>query len=135
MRRIVRSAGVEPSETVLEIGPGLCDTNKIERLFDNLLKNAVSYSFEGSVIHVTIISLNTDVIVKIKNHCPTIAPEMISGLFNEFFRLDNSRSSKTGSPNSKVRAVFSGAAVMVADCVPLLLAADLRINQVMNKFF
>lgn len=74
----------------------LCDTNKIERLFDNLLKNAVSYSFEGSVIHVTIISLNTDVIVKIKNHCPTIAPEMISGLFNEFFRLDNSRSSKTG---------------------------------------
>ena len=39
----------------LEIAPGTmikCDVNKMQRVFDNLLRNAVNYSFDDSTIHI-----------------------------------------------------------------------------------
>lgn len=41
----------------LEIAPDTmikCDVNKMQRVFDNLLRNAVNYSFDDSTIHITV---------------------------------------------------------------------------------
>ena len=74
-----------------------CDVDKMERVYDNLLKNAVNYSYE-----------NTEIVVKLRkngekgmrlvvtNHGKTIPKEKLSRLFEQFFRLDSSRASKTG---------------------------------------
>lgn len=82
-----------------EITPNIeiiCDPNKMERVFDNLIKNAINYSYENSCINL---SLKTDMdkaVFKIKNHGKTISKEKMSRIFEQFYRLDSSRSSKTG---------------------------------------
>lgn len=88
-------------ETKLE--PGLmvyCDVDKMERVFDNLFKNAVNYCYENTVIYVTLEkSRGTEgrgVLLTIQNEGKTIPQEKIAHLFEQFFRLDSSRSSKTG---------------------------------------
>lgn len=82
-----------------EITPNIeiiCDPNKMERVFDNLIKNAINYSYENSCINL---SLKTDMdkaVFKIKNHGKTISEEKMNRIFEQFYRLDSSRSSKTG---------------------------------------
>lgn len=75
----------------------VCDPDKMERVFDNLIRNAINYSYPDTEI---LISLDMPDIrhVKlcIKNHGKTISPEKIDRIFEQFFRLDASRSSSTG---------------------------------------
>jgi len=75
----------------------VCDVGKMERVFDNLLKNIVNYSYAGTEI---LISLNrTDnyqLEIVTENQGRTIAPEMVDHIFDQFFRLDTSRSTRTG---------------------------------------
>jgi len=73
-----------------------CDPDKLERVFDNLFRNAVSYSYKGSNIHVSLKLDNNGVLVRVQNHGKTIPPEKLSRIFEQFFRLDSSRASSTG---------------------------------------
>lgn len=72
-----------------------CDVNKLQRVFDNLLRNAVFYSFEGSEISITAEQSDTTV-VRFVNHGDTIPPEKLERLFEQFFRLDPSRGTNSG---------------------------------------
>ena len=73
-----------------------CDVNKLERVFDNLIRNAVNYSFPDTVIEVTLIRREDSVIIYVKNQGNTIPPEKLERIFQQFYRVDSSRSSKTG---------------------------------------
>ncbi|MDO4379390.1 MAG: HAMP domain-containing sensor histidine kinase [Clostridia bacterium] len=72
------------------------DADKIARVFDNLLKNAVSYSYENSTIIIGARKRNGYVIVKFRNRCDEIPKENLDRLFEKFYRLDSSRMSSTG---------------------------------------
>ena len=72
------------------------DADKIARVFDNLLKNAVSYSYENSTIIIGARKRNGYVIVKFRNRCDEIPKENLDRLFEKFYRLDSSRASSTG---------------------------------------
>lgn len=72
------------------------DADKIARVFDNLLKNAVSYCYENTTIHIGARVVGRKVIIKFRNQCDEIPQEKIDQLFDKFFRLDSSRTSKTG---------------------------------------
>ncbi len=72
------------------------DADKIARVFDNLLKNAVSYSYENSTIIIGARKRNGYVIVKFRNRCDEIPKENLDRLFEKFYRLDSSRASATG---------------------------------------
>lgn len=72
------------------------DTEKIARVFGNLLKNAASYSDRGSEIVITAKKENDFAIVQFQNTGDTIAPEKIQMMFDKFSRLDQSRTSETG---------------------------------------
>ena len=74
----------------------LCDPDKLERVFDNLFCNAVNYSYPDTVIALTLTQTDTDAVIKVKNHGKTIAPEKLSRIFEQFFRVDSSRASSTG---------------------------------------
>ena len=85
----------------MDIQPDLtipCDVEKMERVFDNLFKNAYNYCYENTTIHVHLKSSPMDdgVILTIQNAGKTIPQEMLDHLFEQFFRMDSSRSSKTG---------------------------------------
>jgi len=73
-----------------------CDANKIQRVFDNLLRNAVIYSFENSTIKITIKVIEKLVVINIVNNGNTIPEEKLNRIFEQFYRLDSSRDTKTG---------------------------------------
>jgi two-component system sensor histidine kinase VanS len=74
----------------------LCDPDKLERVFDNLIRNAVSYSSPDTRIALTLSRSGGSAVVCVKNHGRTIPADKLSRVFEQFFRLDSSRSSATG---------------------------------------
>ena len=73
-----------------------CDRDKLERVFDNLLKNAINYSYVGSEIHLTLTVQAGQAVVQVQNAGASIPPEKLAHIFEQFFRLDSSRSTSTG---------------------------------------
>ena len=71
-----------------------CDANRMQRVFDNLLRNAVIYSFNGTDITVT--RLEENVMISFTNHGDTIPVEKLERIFEQFYRLDASRSTSNG---------------------------------------
>ncbi len=74
------------------------DPDKISRVFNNILKNAISYSFANSKINITAFKNTNDnkVNVTIKNEGNTIPKEKIDYIFEKFYRLDDARSTNSG---------------------------------------
>lgn len=75
-----------------------CDVEKIERVFDNLFKNVCNYCYENTTVFI---ELKMDfskewLIFTVKNSGRTIPQEKLDHLFEQFFRIDSSRNSKTG---------------------------------------
>ncbi len=72
------------------------DSDKIARVFDNLLKNAVNYSYENTMIRIGARIRRDKVIIKFRNKSDVITPEKLNRLFEKFYRADSSRGSSTG---------------------------------------
>lgn len=75
----------------------VCDVDKMERVFDNLLKNIANYSYPNTEILLHLKAMgNKGMQLTTVNSGKTIPPEKLSHLFEQFFRVDSSRSSETG---------------------------------------
>ncbi|MFR1768378.1 vancomycin resistance histidine kinase VanS [Anaerostipes sp.] len=73
-----------------------CDANKLQRVFDNVMRNAVNYCYENTTIQVKARKTENHVLIKIMNEGDTIPGERLERSFEQFYRLDVSRSSSTG---------------------------------------
>lgn len=73
-----------------------CDADKIQRVFDNLLKNAVIYSFEGTDIDITVTQQGRTMAIAFVNRGDTIPREKLERIFEQFYRLDASRGTDSG---------------------------------------
>lgn len=73
-----------------------CDANKMQRVFDNLLRNAVSYCNADTSIKIAAEQIEDHVSIKVMNEGNTIPQERLERIFEQFYRLDVSRSSATG---------------------------------------
>lgn len=74
-----------------------CDADKIQRVFDNILRNAALYSFPDTEITITAQIEENNVIVRFKNQGDTIPAEKLSRIFEQFYRLDAARNSSGGA--------------------------------------
>ena len=72
------------------------DSDKIARVFDNLLKNAVNYSYENTMIRIGARIRRDRVIIKFRNKSDVISSEKLERLFEKFYRADSSRGTSTG---------------------------------------
>ena len=73
------------------------DADKLMRVFDNLLKNAVNYSIADTAITVAARRLGENRIqVVFENEGKTLPPKKLERMFQQFYRGDTSRSSKSG---------------------------------------
>lgn len=72
------------------------DPDKLSRVFNNLIKNAVNYSKENTDIDISILNKENQATVKITNKGKQIPKEKLDKIFEKFYRLDSSRTSKTG---------------------------------------
>ena len=83
----------------LEIPQGLevlGDADKLARVFDNLLRNAMLYSFENTAVHIRGTSGPQGIALRFENEGRTIPPEKLARVFEQFFRLDSVRGTSTG---------------------------------------
>ena len=86
-------------DCILEIAPDIsvkCDVDKVQRVFDNLLRNAVNYSFDNGIIKIIVVPNEENISIKFSNQGNTISKEKLERIFEQFYRLDTARSSKSG---------------------------------------
>ena len=72
------------------------DAGKLARVFNNLLKNAVSYSTPGTPILLWAEQADEQTQFFVQNRGKTIPAHQLDALFEKFFRLDEARSTATG---------------------------------------
>ncbi|MCI8300329.1 MAG: HAMP domain-containing histidine kinase [Lachnospiraceae bacterium] len=73
------------------------DPVKLARVFNNILKNAVAYSYNNTRIHIYVEELLTGgVRIKFQNQGRTIPKEKLASVFDKFYRMDEARTSDTG---------------------------------------
>ncbi|MEE0753217.1 sensor histidine kinase [Frisingicoccus sp.] len=72
------------------------DSEKLARVFNNILKNAVSYSYENTEIEIGAEKVEDGLKITFRNRGKTIAREKLEFLFEKFFRMDEARATHTG---------------------------------------
>jgi len=73
-----------------------CDVDQMQRVFDNLLRNAVFYSYENTTIDIFVIPEENSVTIRFQNQGDTIPAEKLERIFEQFYRLDRARGSNQG---------------------------------------
>lgn len=72
------------------------DADKLARVFNNILKNAIAYSYENSVIDIFAKQQDKNIVITFTNQGNPIPQAKIETIFEKFFRLDSARSTNTG---------------------------------------
>lgn len=72
------------------------DADKLARVFNNILKNAVAYSYDNSVIEISAKSDGQHIVITFTNRGDPIPSQELKTIFERFYRLDAARSSATG---------------------------------------
>lgn len=83
---------VEAQESLKVYG----DADKLARVFDNILRNAVSYCYPNSTICIRAEKIKEGNQIIFSNEGRQIPPEKLDTIFEKFYRLDEARQSKTG---------------------------------------
>ena len=73
-----------------------CDGEKLQRVLDNLTRNACSYSYPNTPILLTLRADAENAVIQMTNRGPTIPRSKLDHLFDQFYRLDSARSTSTG---------------------------------------
>lgn len=68
-----------------------CDAGKIQRVFENLLRNAVAYSFRGTEIRILAECREDNLVIRFENRGSTIPEDKLERVFEQFYRLDAGR--------------------------------------------
>lgn len=72
------------------------DPDKLVRVFDNLLSNAMHYAYSGSVVELHLRQEEDKVEIVVKNSGDPIPSHDLPHIFDRFYRVEKSRSEKTG---------------------------------------
>lgn len=103
----------------VEIPPDLpqidCDQTRIRQVLLNLLNNARRYTGSGTVLLTAETAVN-EIIIRVKDTGPGVAPENLDNIFTEFYQVDYSLSREHG-----------GAGLGLAICQRFVEAHDGRI--------
>lgn len=68
------------------------DTEKLVRVFNNLITNALKYGADADKIIIEIEKMKNEAVVTVKNNGQPIPREALEQLFDRFYRVDGSRS-------------------------------------------
>ena len=72
------------------------DPDKLARVFDNILRNAIAYCYENTKIEIQARMKNNKIEITFTNSGDRIPGDMLQTIFEKFYRLDDSRSTETG---------------------------------------
>ena len=63
------------------------DPDKLARVFDNLIRNAISYSYPGTKIEIIAREIGEWIEILFCNRGDTIPPESLRMIFEKFYRM------------------------------------------------
>ena len=72
------------------------DTEKIVRVFNNLISNALNYGNDGQHVFIEVEKVGQEVVISVNNDGSPIPAQSLKQLFNRFYRVEESRSQETG---------------------------------------
>ncbi len=72
------------------------DAEKMARVFSNLIKNAIAYSYKDTKIFIAAHRKGNICEITVTNEGDTIEKDQLEGIFEKFNRLDTARQSSTG---------------------------------------
>lgn len=72
------------------------DGDKMARVFNNVMKNAIAYSYEGSTIRIFAEQTPDSVVVRFENQGDPIPAPKLGMIFEKFYRLDAARATNRG---------------------------------------
>lgn len=75
----------------------MLDTDKMDRVFQNLTSNTVKYNPEGTKVTVSLFEDEDKIVIIFKDNGIGIPSEIAKNIFEPFVRGDSSRNSQTGS--------------------------------------
>lgn len=81
-----------PASLLLELDSGL-----IQRAVENVIRNALKYTGEGTMITVRILSESDGIRITVDDQGPGVPPNAIGQIFEPFYRVSDSRSTQSGS--------------------------------------
>jgi signal transduction histidine kinase len=83
-------------EVVRDVDPVLMDANRIGRVLDNLVSNAMRHTTSGGSISITAQRADNNIVVEVRDTGEGLDPKDIPHLFDRFYRGDKSRNRATG---------------------------------------
>ena len=86
------TCAVDVEERLMLLG----DPDKLARVFDNLLRNAAAYGYEGTEILIQARGGVGMITIIFTNAGPQIPQKKLEMIFEKFYRVDDARSSRTG---------------------------------------
>ena len=89
-KKLICRTDIQPHLTVTG------DADKLARVFDNVLRNAVSYSVEGGTVEIEAARREGRAVITIRNQGLEIPEQELARIFQKFYRLDAARSTRTG---------------------------------------
>ena len=72
------------------------DSAKLARVFNNILKNAIAYSYPDTMIKVTAVLSGQQAVISFENRGKTIPAQKLASIFEKFYRLDEARATNSG---------------------------------------
>lgn len=81
---------IQADEDIIILG----DPERLARVFNNILKNAIAYSQADSVINITAAELDKHIVIEFSNYGAVIPEEQLDCIFEQFYRLDSARENR-----------------------------------------
>lgn len=72
------------------------DPDKLARVFDNLLRNAIAYCYPDTVLEIQAMKTEDQVEIIFANEGNTVPEQKLTRIFDKFYRVDSARSTSTG---------------------------------------
>ncbi len=72
------------------------DSIKLARVFNNILKNAIAYSYPNTAINCWTENTDNEIRIYFQNKGRTIPKQKLDSIFEKFYRLDEARTTNTG---------------------------------------
>lgn len=93
---LLQSAGNSINLRVAEDITIYGDSVKLARVFNNIIKNAIAYSYPNTAIEIWTEVSGDEIRIHFQNKGRTIPAKKLNMIFEKFFRLDESRGTNTG---------------------------------------
>lgn len=114
-------------EIIMELEEGLTlrgSADRFRQMMVNLIENAIKYSEENGHVLVSAVTDADRIVVSVRDEGIGIAPEHHERLFERFYRVDKSRSTKAGG---------TGLGLSIVKHIAVLFGATLKVESEIGK--